>query len=109
VNQTARTSGYTVQLYIDPTHVGANEFHVSFVTPDGLAAADVANATVSLAALGAAPGPLAMRLISPGHFVGDGDLPAPGHYQLAVDATAGSTKASTTFTFRLRESKGATP
>jgi copper transport protein len=109
VNQTARTSGYTVQLYIDPTHVGANEFHVSFVTPDGLAAADVDNASVSLTPLGGAPGPLSMRLISPGHFVGDGDLPAPGHYQLSVDATAGSTKASTTFNFRLRESKGATP
>jgi copper transport protein len=109
VNQTSRTSGYTVQLYIDPTHVGANEFHVSFVTPDGLAAADVDNASVSLAPLGAPAGPLSMRLISPGHFVGDGDLPAPGHYQLSVDATAGSTKASTTFTFRLRESKGATP
>jgi copper transport protein len=109
VNQTARTSGYTVQLYIDPTHVGANEFHVSFVTPDGLAAADVDNASVSLTPLGGAPGPLSMRLISPGHFVGDGDLPAPGHYQLSVDATAGSTKAATTFNFRLRESKGATP
>jgi copper transport protein len=109
VNETARTAGYTVQLYIDPTHVGANEFHVSFVTPDGLAAADVANATVSLGGVGAAPGGLAMRLISPGHFVGDGDLPAPGRYQLSVDATAGSSKASTTFTFRLRESKGATP
>jgi copper transport protein len=109
VNQTARTGGYTVQLYIDPTHVGANQFHVSFVTPDGLAAADVDNATVSLAALGAAPGSLAMRLISPGHFVGDGDLPKAGKYQLSVNATAGSAKPSTTFTFRLRQSKGATP
>ena len=107
VNQTARTGGYTVQLYIDPTHVGANEFHVSFVTTDGLAASEIANVTVSLGTVGSPPTPLAMRLISPGHFVGDGELPAPGRYELPVETTTGSAKPSTTFTFRLRESKGA--
>ena len=109
VNQTARSVGYTVQLYIDPTAVGANEFHVSFVTPDGLAAGEVTNATVALAPLGAAPQPLAMRLISPGHFVGDGNLAGPGHYELSVIASAGSANPSTTFNFRLRAGKGGTP
>jgi copper transport protein len=109
VNQTARTAGYTVQLYIDPTAVGANEFHVSFVTPDGLAAGEVANATVALTPLGAAPQNLAMRLISPGHFVGDGNLAAPGHYELSVNASTGSANPSTTFSFRLRAGKSAKP
>ena len=104
MNVTARTSGYTVQLYIDPTTVGANEFHVSFVTPDGLAAAEVANATVALTPLGAAPQTLAMRLISPGHFVGDATLAAPGTYRLSVATTAGSSD-STTFAFKVRGSR----
>lgn len=105
VNQTARAGGYTVQLYVDPTGVGANEFHVSFVTPSGLAAAEVANAAVALGPAGAPPSPLAMRLISPGHFVGDGNLPAPGRYELSVQASAGNANPATTFSFRLKTTK----
>jgi copper transport protein len=105
VNETSRTAGYTVQLYIDPTAVGANEFHVSFVTPSGLAAGEVTNASVSLGPVGSGGTPLAMRLISPGHFVGDGDLPGPGRYQLAVDASTDSAKPSTSFTFSLSTKK----
>jgi hypothetical protein len=103
VNQTARTGGYTVQLYIDPTAVGANEVHVSFVTPSGLAAAEVATVKVDLTQLGSPPATLAMRLISPGHFVGDTTLPAPGRYDLSVVADTGTA----TFHFQLRSSKGA--
>ena len=39
-----------------------------------------------------------MRLISPGHFVGDTKLPAPGPYRLTADGGG----ATTTFDFRLR-------
>jgi copper transport protein len=105
VNETSRTAGYTVQLYVDPTAVGPNEFHVSFVTPAGLAAGEVTNASVSLGPVGAPGAPLAMRLISPGHFVGDGELPGPGRYQLSVDASTDSAKPSTSFTFRLSNKK----
>jgi hypothetical protein len=105
VNQTARTGGYTVQLYIDPTAVGANEVHVSFVTPSGLAAGEVSTVSVSLNPLGSPPAKLAMRLISPGHFVGDTSLPAPGRYHITVTAGTGTAN----FDFRLRTSKGSKP
>jgi copper transport protein len=107
VNQTARAGRYTVQLYIDPTTVGANEVHVSFVTAGGLAAAEVANASVSLTPAGATPAIVSMRLISPGHFVGDADLAGPGRYVLSVDGGAGSATSAATFAFRLRQAKGA--
>lgn len=103
VNQTARSGSYTVQLYIDPTAVGANEVHVSFVTPTGLAASEVATVTVKLAPLGTPPTTLAMRLISPGHFVGDANLSGPGRYDLSVSADTGASD----FTFRIRPPKGA--
>jgi copper transport protein len=105
VNQTARAGAYTVQLYIDPTGVGANEVHVSFVTATGLAASEVANTAVSVTPPGAPPGTLAMRLISPGHFVGDANFAGPGRYEISVSAAPGAT----TFNFRLRPTKGAQP
>jgi len=97
VNQERRAGDYTVQLFIDPTRVGDNEVHVTFVNARGLAAAEVATAEVTLGPKAAPLPPLEMRLISPGHFVGDATLPAPGTYQLAI-AAAG---AITTFDFRL--------
>lgn len=96
VNQERRAGAYTVQLFIDPTAVGDNQVHVTFVNAKGLAAAEVATVNVSLGAT-----PLAMRLISPGHFVGDATLPNPGPYRLAVDPTSGDGGAPTTFDFRL--------
>jgi copper transport protein len=93
VNQERRAGPYTVQLFIDPTAVGDNQVHVTFVNAKGLAATEVATAQVSLG-----DSPIAMRLISPGHFVGDTSLPAPGPYRLAVNAADG---VSTTFEFRL--------
>jgi copper transport protein len=103
VSQTNRTGGYAVQLYIDPSAPGANEVHVSFVTPTGLAAGEVSSTVVSLVPLGAPPVGLAMRLISPGHFVGDADLSTSVRYAIQVDAGTGST----TFHFQLHSSKGA--
>ena len=104
VNLERRAGPYVVQLYIDPTRPGENEVHVTFVNQAGLAAADVATVDVALAAAGAEPGPVAMRLISPGHFVGDATLPAPGRYSLSVATTSGE-GASTTFEFRLHEER----
>ncbi|MFP5317626.1 MAG: copper resistance protein CopC [Acidimicrobiia bacterium] len=100
VNQERQAGPYTVQLYVDPTRVGENEFHVTFVNEAGLAAAEVATVEVTLGPAGGDPQPVAMRLISPGHFVGDASLPAPGRYSLAVAGT-GAEGATTTFDFRL--------
>lgn len=102
VNQEHHAGSYTVQLFIDPTGVGANQVHVTFVDAQGLGAAEVTNTRVSLVPVGAGPEVLAMRLISPGHFVGDTTL-APGRYRLEAGNGGG---ASTTFEFRLR---GPTP
>lgn len=100
VNQERQAGSYTAQLLIDPTAVGANQVHVTFVGAAGLAAADVTNADVRVGRDGGTLLPLAMRLISPGHFVGDATL-APGRYRVAVTAGTGP-GASTTFTFRVR-------
>jgi copper transport protein len=95
VNQERRVGTYTVQLFIDPTTVGDNQVHVTFVNDQGLAAAEVTSTAVSLDGQ-----PLAMRLISPGHFVGDTSLPRPGRYRLAV-TTPSAPGPPTTFDFRL--------
>lgn len=100
VNEERPAGAYTVQLYVDPTRVGENEVHVTFVNDAGLAAAEIATVEVALGPAGAEPSPLAMRLISPGHFVGDTTLPAPGRYSLSVTSSSAA-GASTTFDFRL--------
>ncbi|MEA2843219.1 MAG: copper transport protein [Actinomycetota bacterium] len=106
VNLERRAGAYTVQLFIDPTQVGSNEVHVTFVDPQGLGAAGVSNVQVTVGPEGAEPQPVAMRLISPGHFVGDTTLPAPGSYRLQTSA---GPDATTTFTFRLRGTPTPTP
>ncbi len=98
VNQERRAGSYTVQLFIDPTGVGANEVHVTYVNAQGLGAAEVTNTRVVLRPAAAAPEGVAMRIISPGHFVGDTTL-ATGAYQLDASDDQG---ASTTFDFRIR-------
>jgi copper transport protein len=105
VNQERGAGGYTVQLFVDPTTVGANQVHLTFVNAQGLGAAEVANATAALGASDAAATPVPMRLISPGHFVGDVTLPAPGRYRLSVAVGAEPTGPSTTFQFRLSGSR----
>jgi copper transport protein len=102
VNQEKAVGAYTVQLFIDPTTVGLNQVHVTFVNAQGLGAAEVMNTTVALGPAGAALDPVAMRLISPGHFVGDATLAVPGAYRLTVATGPG---ASNTFEFRLQKGK----
>jgi len=102
VNQEQRAGGYTVQLFLDPSTPGANEVHLTFVTPTGLAAAEVVDVT---ATLDAGP-PLDMRLLSPGHFVGDTTVRA-GPYRLTVTAPKLSPPISTTFQFKLRAGSAA--
>ena len=109
VNQEQRAGGYTVQLFIDPSSPGANEMHVTFVDPNGLGAAEVTAVTATLAAAGAGGAgtpPLALRLISAGHFVGDTDL-AAGAYRLDVKAPTPSAPIATTFQFKVRAGAGA--
>ena len=74
---------------------------MTFVDVNGLAAAQVTNASVSVGLDGATLRAVALRLISPGHFVGDVDLAAAGRYRVAL-STAG---ARATFTFPLREKR----
>lgn len=94
---------YTVQLFIDPTQAGQNDVHVTFVDSSGLSASDIANTDVQLAAGEADLQPVRMRLLSPGHFVGEVDLPQSGPYRLAVRSPAPSGEIATTFTFRMSD------
>lgn len=104
VNQERRIESYTVQLFIDPTQAGENDVHVTFVDPSGLAAADIANTEVEMGAGQAPLAPVRMRLLSPGHFVGDIALDQPGPYRLAVRSPGPSGPLATTFSFRISES-----
>jgi copper transport protein len=91
----------TVQLFIDPTAVGANQVHVTFVNPSGLAAAEVTNVTVAVTPPVGSARAVAMRLIAPGHFAGDTTFSRPGKYRLSVSTTAAGKRVSTTFTFTI--------
>lgn len=102
VNQEHRAGAYTVQLFIDPTRLGANQVHVTFVDAKGLGATEVANASVALGWEGAGLRRLDARLISAGHFVADTVLPGPGRYRLTVASPTISSAPTTTFHFRLR-------
>ena len=104
VNVERRAGTYTVQLFIDPTAVGANQVHLTYVGAQGLGAGEVTNTDVSLGLAAGAPEPVAMRLISPGHFVGDVILPSPGSYRLQSHAGAG---VDATFDFRIRGAQAA--
>jgi hypothetical protein len=86
VSDERRVGAYTVQLFVDPTRAGENDLHVTFVDAAGLAAGDMVNTEVGLAAGSAPPEPVGMRLLSPGHFVGEVTLARPGPYRLAVRA-----------------------
>jgi copper transport protein len=107
VNQEQRAGTYTVQLFIDPSAPGDNEVHLTFVDPNGLGAAEVTAVTATLtptgaaAGGGAAPQTPALRLISPGHFVGNANL-AAAPYRLDVRAPSLSPPVSTTFEFKIR-------
>src|SRR5439155_21580799 len=46
VNQERRAGGYTIQLFIDPSAVGDNQVHVTFVNAQGLGAAEVTGTEV---------------------------------------------------------------
>ncbi len=103
VNEEGKVGNYTAQLFIDPSTVGPNQLHLTFVDASGLGASDVVNTEVTLGREGATPEPVAMRLISPGHFVGDVTLPSPGDYRLSVALGQGASGPSTTFEFRLSD------
>ena len=104
VNEERRVQDYTVQLFIDPTQAGRNDVHVTFVDGKGLAAAEIVNTEVELAAGEGGPEPVRMRVLSPGHFVGEVELARPGPYRLAVRSPGGGGEVATTFTFRLSDS-----
>jgi copper transport protein len=101
VNKQRAAGGYTVQLYLDPSTVGANQVHVTFQNAQGLGATEVTQLKLAIAP-GASPlQPVDMRLISAGHFAGDTTLARPGSYRVTVDGGGQGVKASTTFTFKL--------
>jgi copper transport protein len=101
VNEEHRVGPYTVQLFIDPSSPGANEIHVTCIDANGLGATDVTAIEATLASGDAAATPLALRLISTGHFVANTDLEA-GDHRLAVGVSAVSPPLATSFSFKLR-------
>jgi len=102
INRDARIGYYTVQLLLDPSTVGLNQVHLTYSEPTGLAAGEVTVTTLTFGPKGSTAAPVPMRLISPGHFVGDVTLPAPGRYVAVVSTPVGGSAASTTFAFGLR-------
>jgi len=100
VNEDARIGSYTVQLLLDPSTVGANQVHLTYSDRQGLAAGEVNTTTLMLGPVGGALAPIEMRLISPGHFVGDAVLPVQGRYRALVSIGTGPSGPAT-FAFRL--------
>ncbi len=104
VNLERRAEGYTVQLFIDPTQAGENDLHITFVNARGLTAAEVETVEVDFAPEQDEAAPVRMRLLSPGHFVGEVDLAAPGTYRVAVRSAGPSGPLDAAFDFRLIDS-----
>jgi copper transport protein len=102
VNEDQRAGAYTVQLFVDPSTPGPNEIHVTFVDANGLGATDVTAVQATLASGAAPAAPLALRLISTGHFVANTVLPAGAH-RLVVEVPSASPPLDTAFSFKLRD------
>ena len=102
VNENQRAGAYTVQLFVDPSSPGPNEIHVTFVDANGLGATDVPAVQATLASGAAPAAPLALRLLSTGHFVANAVLPAGAH-RLVVDVPSVSPPLVTTFSFKVRD------
>jgi copper transport protein len=96
------TGGYVVQLFIDPSGPGRNDVHLTYVSPSGLGAAEVTNATAALALDNGAAAPLQLRLIAAGHFVAETDMVA-GHYQLTSEGRGAPSPLTATFNFDIKE------
>lgn len=97
-----RSAGpYRVQLLIDPSSVGENSVHVTYVTKAGLAAGEVTNTTVRLASGSGPAKPVEMRLIAPGHFAGEITFPSAGRYRLTAESPVEGSTASAQFTFSI--------
>jgi copper transport protein len=106
VNLERRAGSYTLQLFLDPSRVGANQVHVTFVNSQGLGAAEIANADATLIGPSGRSQALVLRLISPGHFVGDAALPALGTYRIRVVAPTGAAHLDVQTSFRLTARSG---
>lgn len=106
VNLERRSGGYTVQVFLDPSRIGSNQIHLTFVNPQGLGAAEVNAADATVLAPGTVPGAVGLRLIAPGHFVGDVTLRARATYRLTVSAQGASGRFSTQFSFRPAQGPG---
>ena len=101
VTQERSAAPYRVQLLIDPSSVGENEVHVTYVTDAGLAAAEVTNAAVRLAS-GSGPGrPVEMRLIAPGHFAGEITFTRPGSYRITAETPVKGAQVLAQFRFSI--------
>jgi copper transport protein len=105
VNLQQPAGRHVVQVFIDPTAKGDNELHVTFIDPSGLAAVAVGNTEVALGRGGSASVPIKMRVLSPGHFVGDVVLAEPGRYRLDVRAPNPGGELAATFIFDLSDSR----
>ncbi len=102
MNQSRHAGSYTVRLVVNPTRVGANEVHVTFVNSQGLGASEVTTAEVSVGPTKLEGSPIPMRLVSPGQFVGDMTLGVAGGYRLSVTTVAHSPD-SATFAFDVQD------
>jgi hypothetical protein len=99
-NSEHKAGAYTIQLLVDPTKTGSNDFHVTFVNSSGLAAAEVVNAAVTVTPPASTTATsLVMQLIGPGHFVGTTTLPVPGPARVVVTGQG----VSSTFDFVLHK------
>lgn len=99
VNVERKVGPDVVQFFLDPSEIGANQVHLSYVDAQGLTDGSISQTGASIGLVGQPATPLSLLLISPGHFVGDATLSVDGRYRLEVQASG--PVPSTTFVFRL--------
>lgn len=84
------------QVYLDPDKPGADEFHVTFIGPDGNEL-PIAEVTIGMTPTNGLPAILpSRRLDNIGHFVADATVP-PGRTRFDILATTGAGKSLYTY------------
>ena len=85
-------NGWLAQVYLDPDHAGADEFHVTFVTnSNATSEIPIASVTIGMTPPGGTPTILVSRRLDPtGHFVADANVPAGAtRYDIIATTTRG--------------------
>jgi hypothetical protein len=88
------TEGRTVQIYFDPDHSGATQFHATYFDSNGKEL-PIGSITVTVGPAGTTPTTLAPQRLDAGHFVADVTLPSgSSHFTVVASTSTGEQLAT---------------